>query len=203
MKILIAEDDPVSRRLLEITLKKWGYEVIVCEEGGLALAKLLGADAPKIAILDWMMPELSGPEIAKKLREAGKATHILLLTAKGEKQDIADGLMAGADDYVTKPFDSRELKARVHVAVRLVELQQALSDHVRQLEEALANVRTLQGMLPICMYCKKVRDDGNYWQQVETYVAKHSHAKFSHGICPDCFEQVSKELEAAPVPSTP
>ncbi len=134
MRILIAEDDPVSRRLLEITLKKWGYEVVVCVDGGQAATKLLEPDAPAVAVLDWMMPELSGPDICKKVREAGRTTHILLLTAKAEKQDIADGLMAGADDFVSKPFDSRELKARVHVAVRLVELQQSLANHVKQLE---------------------------------------------------------------------
>ena len=192
MRILIAEDDPVSRRVLEITLKKWGYDATICVDGAEAWRKLQEPDAAPIAILDWMMPELRGPEICRKLREAGRRTHVLLLTAKGEKQDVAEGLMAGADDYITKPFDSRELKARVHVAVRLVELQQALSDHVTQLETALANVKQLQGLLPICMYCKKVRDDGNYWQQVEHYVAKHTEAKFSHGICPDCFEVVCK-----------
>jgi DNA-binding response OmpR family regulator len=177
VKILIAEDDPVSRRVLEITLKKWGHELTVCVEGAEAWRKLQEADAAPIAILDWMMPELSGPEICKKLRESGRGTHVLLLTAKGEKQDVADGLMAGADDYITKPFDSRELRARVHVAVRLVELQQALAEHVTQLVAALASVKQLQGMLPICMYCKKVRDDSNYWQQVEHYVSKHSEAK--------------------------
>lgn len=196
MRILIAEDDPVSRRLLEVTLKKWGYEVVVCCDGGEAAVKLLEPDAPAVAVLDWMMPEFSGPDLCRKVREAGKRTHILLLTAKAEKQDIADGLMAGADDYVSKPFDARELKARVHVAVRVAELQAAVENHVKQLEEALGRVKLLQGLLPICMYCKKVRDDGNYWQQVETYVAKHSEAKFSHGICPDCMDAVlKKEME--------
>jgi len=192
MKILIAEDDPVSRRVLEATLSKWGYEVMSTSNGREAWEALAAPDAPRLAILDWMMPEMDGIEVCRRARgrpEAGPL-HILLLTARGRKEDVIAGLQAGADDYVTKPFDHEELRARVQVGQRIVELQTVLASRVAELEEALARVRQLRGLLPICSYCKKVRDDRNYWQQVEQYVSTHSDVQFSHGICPDCYTRV-------------
>jgi len=192
MKILIAEDDPVSRRVLEATLSKWGYEVMSTSNGREAWEALAAPDAPRLAILDWMMPEMDGIEVCRRARgrtEAGPL-HILLLTARGRKEDVIAGLQAGADDYVTKPFDHEELRARVQVGQRIVELQTMLASRVTELEEALARVRQLRGLLPICSYCKKVRDDRNYWQQVEQYVSTHSDVQFSHGICPDCYTRV-------------
>ena len=139
-----------------------------------------------------MMPELDGVEICRRARKRPdpQPLHIILLTARGRKEDIIAGLQAGADDYVTKPFDHEELRARVQVGVRVVELQAALAVRVVELEEALARVRQLRGLLPICSYCKKIRDDKNYWQQVEQYVGAHSDVQFSHGICPDCYQKV-------------
>ena len=139
-----------------------------------------------------MMPGLDGPQVCRRLREQKEQvpTYIILLTALTGKQDIIAGLGAGADDYVTKPFDRGELLARVGVGERVIALEDALSARVAELEEALSHIRTLQGILPICSYCRKVRDDEGYWQQVETYVRDHSEAQFSHGICPECFEQV-------------
>ena len=108
------------------------------------------------------------------------------------------GLQAGADDYVTKPFDHEELRARVQVGIRIIELQTMLERQVVELQDALTRVRQLSGLLPICSYCKKVRDDGNYWQQVEQYVSTHSNVQFSHGICPDCYAKVVQpQLDAA------
>jgi sigma-B regulation protein RsbU (phosphoserine phosphatase) len=194
MKVLIAEDDPVSRRLLEATLARWGYEVVAAADGTEAWRVLGGADAPPLAILDWMMPGMDGVEVCRRVRARTTPTprYLILLTAKGQRDDVVAGLEAGADDYVTKPFDRAELCARVAVGVRIVELQQALADRVRALEEALAQVKHLRGMLPICAYCKKIRADQDYWQQVETYVAAHSEMQFSHGICPTCYEAVVK-----------
>lgn len=198
MRVLIAEDDAVSRHLLEATLGKWGYEVVVTTDGLQALEVLSRADAPSLAILDWMMPGLDGAQVCLKARElAGeRLLYMILLTAKGRKEDIVEGLTAGADDYVIKPFDRSELKARISAGERILRLQAELASRVKELELALTNVKLLQGLLPICCYCKKIRDDKNYWQQVDTYVADHSEAQFTHGICPDCRDKIVKpELE--------
>ena len=194
MRILVAEDDRVSRRLLESHLLKWGHEVVVVEDGGQALAALQRDDAPELAILDWMMPGMDGVEICRRIRAGGSSRplHIILLTARIGREDLVEGLEAGADDYVAKPFDPPELRARVRVGMRIIELQRDLQERVRQLEEALAQVDHLQGLLPICAYCKKIRDDRNYWHQVESYVTARTAARFSHGICPDCLENVIK-----------
>ena len=190
MKILIAEDEAVSRRLLESILKKWGYQVEVTENGKQAWEILSKDDAPKLAIIDWMMPEMDGLQVCQAVRESPKAeaTYIILLTAKGDKEDIVAGLNAGADDYVTKPFNREELLARLNVGVRIIELQDNLAERVKALEEALKHVKQLQGMLPICSYCKKIRNDDNYWEQVEDYVTDHTEAIFSHSVCPECHD---------------
>lgn len=198
MRILIAEDDVVSRRLLEATLIRWGYEVIVTRNGVEAWDILQREDAPLLAILDWMMPGLDGLEVCRRLRSLQRAIppYLIILTAKGRQEDIVTGLEAGANDYVTKPFNREELRARVRVGTRMVELQQSLAERVYALEDALARVKLLQGLLPICSYCKKIRDDQNYWQQVEAYIAEHSEAQFSHSICPDCYDtKVIPQLE--------
>jgi sigma-B regulation protein RsbU (phosphoserine phosphatase) len=194
VKVLIAEDDIVSCRLLETTLTKWGYEVVVTCDGLQALAAIQGTDAPPLAILDWMMPGLDGIEVCRRARSMHSPTppYLILLTAKGRREDVITGLEAGANDYVTKPFNREELRARIRVGMRLVELQHSLADRVHALEEALASVKQLQGLLPICSYCKKIRDDQNYWQQVENYISQHSEAQFSHSICPDCYEHLVK-----------
>jgi two-component system, cell cycle response regulator len=125
MKILIAEDDPVSCRLLEVTLQRWGYEVLVARDGVEAWECLKQEDAPHLAVLDWMMPGMDGLEICRELRRQRREpyTYILLLTARGGKQDIIEGLAAGADDYVVKPFNVQELQVRLRAGVRIVELQ--------------------------------------------------------------------------------
>jgi len=197
MRILIAEDDAISQRLLESTLGKWGHDVIVVDNGRDALAALQTADAPNIAILDWMMPEMDGVQVCHAVRGAGGngILYLILLTAKGLKEDIVVGLDAGADDYLIKPFDREELRARVNAGIRIVTLELQLAERVRQLEDALSRVHELQGLLPICSYCKKVRDDQNYWHEVETYVSQRSTATFSHGICPDCRGKVLVQLD--------
>lgn len=198
MRILIAEDDPVARRLLEAALTKWGYEGAHAADGFAAWEALQQPDAPSLAVLDWMMPGLDGLEVCRRVRQspAPQPLYIILLTAKGAREDIVAGLQAGADDYVAKPFDPEELQARLHVGVRMIQLQKNLADRVRELEDALSQVKRLRGLLPICAYCKKIRDDKSYWQEVEGYISKHAEVQFSHGICPDCYEQfVKPELE--------
>lgn len=181
MRILIAEDDPVSRRLLAATLDKFGYRVVVAANGTEAWAALQREDAPHLAIFDWMMPELDGVELCRRVRALPTATppYLILLTAKSDKEDVVVGLDAGANDYLTKPFDRAELRARVQVGAHVLELQRTLAERVRELETALSQVKQLQGLLPICSYCKKIRDEENYWQRVESYLSEHARVVFS------------------------
>jgi sigma-B regulation protein RsbU (phosphoserine phosphatase) len=193
--ILVADDDPVHRRLVEAALVSRGFAVVSCRDGDEAWAGLARPDAPELAVLDWVMPGLDGPEICRRVRarEAATPTYLILLTANDRVDQIVAGLEAGADDYLTKPCRLPELVARVRVGLRVVELQRALADRVAALEEALARVKQLQGLLPICAYCKRIRDDRDYWDQVESYLARHADVQFSHGICPECFERVMRE----------
>jgi phosphoserine phosphatase RsbU/P len=188
MKILIAEDDAVIRRLLEITLLEWGYEVQLTCDGETACAALVGNASPPLALLDWMLPGMDGLEICRRVRStsAGKTIYIILLTTRTRKEDVIAGLDGGADDYVTKPFDREELRARLRAGCRIVELQSSLAARVAELEESAARIIQLGELLPICAWCRKVRDDQHYWQEIETYVTSHSEARFTHGICPDC-----------------
>ena len=195
MRVLIADDDPVIRRLLEATLGASGHEVVAVADGTAAWEALAGDDAPLLAILDWVMPGIQGIEVCRRVRAETRPIrpYLILLTAKDRTEDIVAGLQAGTDDYIAKPFAPDELRARVQVGARVVALQQGLAARVKALEEALAQVKRLQGLLPICAWCKRVRNDQNYWQQVETYVAERTDARFSHGICPECREKVRGE----------
>jgi len=197
MKVLIAEDEPVSRRLLEGALARWGYQVMVAADGEQAWKILQEPDSPMLIVLDWLMPGLDGVDVCRLAREDVRlnSAYILLLTSRTSKEDVVQGLEAGADDYVTKPFDAAELRARIQVGARLVSLQHALAERVRDLESALSHVKQLHGLLPICCYCKKIRDDRNYWHQVESYVANHADVRFSHGICPECSAKLKEQLE--------
>lgn len=198
MRILIAEDDRETRRLLKALLVKWGYEVTTTRDGAEVWEVLQSGNSPRLAILDVMMPYMSGIEVCQKVRQmpAHASLYIILLTAIVSREDIVAGLAAGADDYITKPFDIQELRARVQVGRRIVELQESLSARIKELEDALAQVKQLRGLLPICSYCKKIRDDQNYWQKVESYLSQHSEARVSHSVCPECYDQIVKpELE--------
>jgi sigma-B regulation protein RsbU (phosphoserine phosphatase) len=195
LRVLIAEDDVVSRRILLTHLQNWGYEVVTTLDGDEAWRAISEPDAPNLAILDIMMPGVDGLEICRRVRQRSGAIapYIILLTAKHGASEIVKGIEAGADDYLTKPYDRNELRARVQVGVRIVDLQTKLANRVKELEGALAHVKQLQGILPICSYCKKIRSDQDYWQTVESYIADHSEAEFSHGICPACYETTVKE----------
>ncbi len=188
MNVLVADDDRVNRILLEGLLARWGHAVTAVADGDEALRVMEGDGAPPLALLDWIMPGLSGPEICRRLRErpAPAPPYLILITSRDRQEDIVEGLEAGADDYVPKPFGADELRARVAVGERIVSLQEGLARRVQELETALADVRTLQGLLPMCAWCKKIRNEDNYWERVDTYISARSRAEFTHGICPEC-----------------
>lgn len=202
MKILVAEDDAVTRKLLESTLGRLGLDVIAVADGNAAwnaLETLKGKDAPELAVFDWMMPGLEGIQLLRRLRTTPgfELLYVILLTSRTDKEDVAYGLAAGANDYIAKPFDPSELEARVRVGERMVKLQRSLAARVAELEVALAHVQRLQGLLPICSYCKKVRNETNYWEQVDSYLTSHSDVQLTHGICPQCMETMMNQIDEA------
>jgi phosphoserine phosphatase RsbU/P len=194
MRLLIADDDDVSRLELEALLTRHGHEVVAVSDGAPAWEILQGTDPPQLVVLDWLMEEMDGVDVCRRVREspALRNVYLILLTSRGDKAHLLEGLQAGANDYVTKPFDRDELLARVRLGAQMLGLQAELAARVHELEDALLRVKVLQGLLPICSYCKSIRDDQNYWHQLETYVKSHSEAAFSHGICPSCWEKVVK-----------
>lgn len=193
MEILIAEDDATTRMMLKAILNKFGYKVIETCNGDEAWQVLKSEDAPRLAILDRIMPGISGDNLCRKLRELStlRPIYIILLTVRRDKADVIEGLEAGANDYIRKPFDREELRARVRVGERVVKLEAALFEQVRELKDALAHIKRLQGILPICMYCHRIRTDKESWERLEKYILEHSKAQFSQGICPDCMEKYS------------
>jgi len=197
MQVLIAEDDRVTGEILVRALQRWHYHTTLVGDGLKAWEHLRTSTEPTLAILDWMMPEIDGPDVCRRVRQELPLAnmYLLLVTARESRGDVVAGLDAGADDYIIKPFDPEELRARVAVGLRVLGLQQKLAERVAELQVALTSVKQLHGLLPICSYCKRIRGDDQYWQQVEGYIAEHSDAQFSHGICPACYATVSAELD--------
>ncbi len=190
MKLLIADDDPVSLRVLRATLNRAGHEVIEATSGRQAWEILQSDQTPRLAVIDWMMPEMDGIEICHRLRRRAAASYVyvILLTTRNEKEDIIAGLQAGADDYLIKPYNPQELRWRVHAGERVLNLEQALAERLGELSDALLEVKRLQGLLPICMYCKRIRDEADVWHRLETYLEQHSEVMFSHSLCRECME---------------
>ena len=184
-KVLIAEDDLVSAKVLGALLQRLGYEVATARDGDEAWA-LFQADPTRLIVSDWMMPGMDGLALCEKVRAhpAIPYTYFILLTANRTTADndklAAD---AGVDDFLTKPIDREALQMRLRVAARILKFT--------------AEIRQLKELIPICVYCRKVRDEENYWQQVETYIQKETGSRFSHGACPDCCDKEMADFAAA------
>jgi len=184
MKILVAEDDLVSAKLLELTLRQWGHEVTVAADGAKALAEYIRS-AYDVVITDWMMPELDGLELARSIRDMRHREYpwVILLTTKTFKDNYSRAMEAGVDDFLTKPLDRELLRVRLTVAARV--------------QRARKQVADLSRLLPICMHCKAVKatpEEG--WRRVEEFLSKHSDV--SHGFCPDCYWDKSVEPDLSP-----
>jgi CheY-like chemotaxis protein len=182
--VLIAEDDAVSAKVLTALLQRLGYQVTVARDGEEAW-KLFEAEPVRLIVSDWMMPGTDGLALCEKVRAHPRIpyTYFILLTANrttAENYKLATD--AGVDDFLTKPIDREALQMRLHVAARILKFT--------------AEIRKLKELIPICAYCRKVRDEDDYWQQVETYVQKETGSRFSHGACPDCCAKELAELEA-------
>lgn len=182
MKILIAEDDTATRLIHQAMLEKLRHEVVAVADGREAW-QALRTNRFSVAILDWLMPEMDGLTICRTLRKSNPThyTVVVIVSVLDGKTNFLAAMDAGADDFITKPIDADQLAARLRVVERLLGLRTL--------------VKQLEGMLPICAYCKKIRDDQNHWKQIETYIAARSDARFTHSICPECKTQLLSELE--------
>lgn len=179
MKVLIAEDDLIASRVLEAALVKLGHEPLVTEDGEGAW-ELLQEQPVRVVVCDWKMPRLNGLELCQRIRarEGDYIYFILLTQMAATEKNLQLATEAGVDDFLGKPIDSGQLWMRLRVAERILHIT--------------TEVKQLESILPICGYCKKVRDDGNYWQQIEQYFKARTGTNFSHGICPDCMEKMVK-----------
>lgn len=200
-KILIVDDRSENLVALRQVLKDTGAEIVSADSGNEALASTLDHSFA-LAILDVMMPGMNGYELAEHLRcdEATRLLPIIFVTAlPPDEQHIFSGYESGAVDYIVKPYAPDILRAKVKIFLELDRQRQLLqwqrdnldilvAERTKELEQALAQVKLLEGILPICMYCKKIRRDDQAWQHLESYITEHSEALFSHGICPDCFK---------------
>ena len=200
--ILVVDDTRENVRLLVNALGNEGYRVRPALSGKAAL-EAANAEAPDLILLDILMPEMDGYEVCKALKAERelKDVPVIFLSALGEVADKVKGLNAGGVDYVSKPFQPEELLARIetHLTLRRLRLElEAKNAYLektnRELSEAMAEIKTLRGILPICSHCKNIRDDDGYWKQLEAYFDKHAGIQFSHGICPKCAKELYPEM---------
>jgi CheY-like chemotaxis protein len=183
--ILIAEDDPISARILQSALVKFGYEPVIARHG-LEAWERFDEQPVRLIVSDWMMPGLDGLALCEKVRARGQTpyTYFILLTANqtsSHNYELASA--AGVDDFLTKPLDREAIRIRLRVAERILKYT--------------AEIRQLQEMIPICVYCRKVRNEHDYWDMVESYIQKQTGSRFSHGACPECYEKELIQLRDA------
>jgi DNA-binding response OmpR family regulator len=214
--ILIIDDVPGNLETLSECLEAASFEVLAAQDG-VSGVRVAQRARPDLILLDVLMPELDGFEACRRLKadDSTQEIPVIFMTALTETADKVAGFVAGGVDYVTKPFQVEEVLARVktHLALRKlqqqleaqnVRLQQEIAERMRaeaereqligQLQEALASIKTLRGLVPICAACKKIRDDSGYWNQLESYLLNHTEAQFSHGICPQCVRRLYPDL---------
>jgi CheY-like chemotaxis protein len=191
MKVLIAEDDPVAQLLLESTLKSLGHDVVAVADGEAAWTALADRSL-RVVVSDWRLPKLDGLALCRRIRElrTDYICFILLTQLEASDENLDEAFVAGVDEFLTKPVQPYDLKQRLHVAARILGFTTEL--------------RRLESIIPICGYCRKVRDDKKFWQDIESYMVSRSGSRFSHGVCPDCYDRILiPELEKLGITDAP
>lgn len=206
-KILVTDDDPDILELTSTILRDEGYKVFEASTGEECLSALR-SEQPHLVLLDVMLPDISGIEVCRRIKadpELKSSFVILVSGVRVSPEYQAEGLDIGADGYIIKALTNREFLARIQAMVRIKRVEDALrekekeqEDLILKLQEALTEIKTLKGFIPICASCKKIRDDEGYWSQVEAYISKHTEAVFTHSICPQCAAQVMAEMKERP-----
>lgn len=176
MKVIAVEDDPTAGLMIESVLKSLGHEVFLVTSA-IAALKIHQREKIRVIVSDWGLPGTDGLDLCRLVRSNPEDYSYFILLTQQEANEANEQLAidAGVDDFLTKPVRVREMRYRLHVAERILRYTQQL--------------KQLESILPICGYCKKVRDDENYWDQIEGYISKHTGSKFSHSVCPDCYQK--------------
>lgn len=188
MSILVVDDAPEMLHATSRLFRSAGYSVFEAETGCKCLESVR-VHRPDLVLLDVHLPDIHGYEVCRQIKTDKDLGGIYVMMLSGvflTSDNQSDGLDSGADGYIVKPIQNRELLARIQSIGRIIKAERERDQMISKLQHALATIKTLQGMLPICSNCKKIRDDKGCWEEVELYVKKHSDAEFTHGICPDC-----------------
>ncbi len=208
MKILIVDDDSTTRILLKGVLEQAGYNKILISTSGEQALDLVKQDAPDLVLLDVMMPGIDGYDVCKRLTADDSTSHIPIIMITGgavlADEAVEKSFKAGAADFITKPIRALEFLARVKSGLTLKRHHDLLADAlkkseqakkekeklIKKLEQALLEIKSLKGILPICSHCKNIRDDKGYWNKLDAYIQERSEVEFSHSICPECAEKL-------------
>jgi DNA-binding response OmpR family regulator len=201
--VLVTDDGPEIRLMSTMLLRRAGYEVLEASTGQECL-DVVRAHHPDLVLLDVMLPDITGIQVCRQIKNDESLKDIFVILASGiqvSSENQAEGLDIGADGYIIRPISNKEFLARVQAGERIKKAEDTLREKeiqqqtlISQLEEALTEIKTLKGCIPICATCKKIRDDEGYWNQLETYISKHTDATFTHGICPACLKEARAEV---------
>jgi YesN/AraC family two-component response regulator len=192
LALLYVEDEPVTRSTIAAMLERQIRTVYQAGDGKAGL-EAFKAHRPEVVITDIRMPVMGGLDMAREIRALAPRTHIIVTTAHNDTDFFLDAIDIGIDLYVLKPVSRERLFAAIRKSQEILGLERVIKFKdaeqkrlIKELQQALASIKTLSGLIPICASCKKIRDDQGYWNQLEAYISEHSGAEFSHGICPEC-----------------
>ena len=193
-RVLCVDDDPATQVVLSGIIEDAGWQPELALNATVARQTLEVNPDIQVVLLDWMLPDGSGVDLCRELKAvAGSSLYVILVTVRGEPEDVETGLDAGADDYLVKPVSPVEVRARVRSGFRAAEAQRQLAERLAQLEQALKRVSNLESLLPLCMYCRRI-NSSETWQSVEDYLWEQVDVKVSHGCCPDCLSKLTRQL---------
>ena len=203
-KILVVDDNPEMLSLSTMILERAGYDILEATSGRDCLNKVQ-THHPDLVLLDVILPDIAGTEICRQIKADKNLEDIFVILVSGiqvSSEHQAEGLNIGADSYIVRPIPNKEFLARIQAGERIKVAEDGLREKekqqqvlISQLKEALAEIKTLKGFIPICSLCKKIRNDKGYWDNLETYISKHTNAIFSHGLCPTCAEKYKSEIK--------
>ena len=192
--VLCVDDDPATQMVLNGIIEDAGWRSESALNATAAREVLGSSPEIQVVLLDWMLPDGSGVDLCREFKATqGSSLYVILVTVRGAPEDVETGLDAGADDYLVKPVSPVEVRARIRTGMRATDAQRQLAERVTQLELALKRVSSLESLLPLCMYCRRI-NSSETWQSVEDYLWEHVDVKVSHGCCPDCLSKLTRQL---------